>query len=371
MKIAFCTPFKPIDHPTLSGDVTIARDLYATLQALGHEVIALDHYPAKQIHKHPLRWLEAAKARKAMIEQANDADCWFTYGSYYKVPDIFGPLAAEQLDIPYFIFQASYAVNRSKKLGTLGGYRLNKRAMLAADHIFCNRINDLRGCAKLLPEDRYSHVKPGLPDAMFLRDESARIRHREAWKVGDTPVIITTAMMRHGVKTEGLKWVIRSCAELLAQGQDLQLIVAGDGPRRLEIEELAIAKLGEKVRFLGMVDRAELDGVFSAGELFAFPGLEESVGMVYLEAQQCGLPCVATDDEGAPHVISHEESGLITSVNEDEFTKGISKLLGNTDMRTRMGQAAIKYVAANHMGIDNYRTMTETMERITLQRKEI
>ncbi len=183
-------------------------------------------------------------------------------------------------------------------------------------------------------------------------------------------MVITTAMMRHGVKAEGLRWVIESCADLNVMGKKFKLIVAGDGPRRQEIEAMAKDRLGDKVSFLGMVDRADLAGVFSAGDLFAFPGLEESVGMVYLEAQQCGLPAVATDDEGAPHVIKDNYSGLVTSVSKTEFTNSMARLIADSELRMTLGKQAIEYVSRHHSAATNYHAMAEAMERMVRQRKE-
>lgn len=369
MKIALCTPFKPVDHPSISGDVTIARDLLQTLTGYGHEVVPVAFCSAKNIHWEPSRWPAAMAAARTMLDEARDADCWLTYGSYYKVPDIFGPSITRRLGLPYFIFQASYAENRSMRLATWPGYMLNKRAMRAADHIFCNRMNDVRGCGKLLPEDRYSYVKPGLPGGLFQRDETARARLRQAWQVGDTPVVMTAAMMRHGVKAEGLRWVIDTCTDLVSRGRDLKLVIAGDGPRRAEVEAKAMKQLGDKVIFLGMVGRTDLAGVLSAGDLFAFPGLEESVGMVYLEAQLCGLPAVATDDEGAPYVIGHDHSGLITSVSRPEFTEAVDRLVVDAHLRQALGAQAVEYVRHNHTAATNYTLMERVMKQTVLQRK--
>lgn len=136
MKIALCTPFKPLDHDSVSGDVTIGRDLANSLEELGHTVIPMPYFPARGVAGNRSRSLAAQQAVQAMIEASLNADCWLTYGTYYKVPDLFGPVVSSLTDKPYFLLQASYAANRSKDPATLPGYRLNKRAMLAADHIF-------------------------------------------------------------------------------------------------------------------------------------------------------------------------------------------------------------------------------------------
>jgi glycosyltransferase involved in cell wall biosynthesis len=369
LKIAFCTPFKPVDHPSVSGDVTIARDLLHTLAGFGHEVAPVPFLPTREIYWRPGRWPGAIRTLGRMVEAARGADCWLTCGSYYKVPDVLGPLAVDRLSIPYFLFQASHARNRGRRVSTWPGYMLNKRAMERADHVFCNRVNDLAGCARLLPDDRYSYVRPGLPDGLFGLDDAARQRLRGQWGAGDSVVVVSAAMMRPGVKATGVEWTIRACTGLVAKGYDVRLVLAGDGPMRAELEAMARAALGERVRFLGMVDRADLSGVFSAGDLFAFPGLRESVGMVYLEAQRCGLPVVATDDEGAPHVVAHEVSGLITPASEAAYAQGVEQLVADTGLRRSLAARAADHVIRAHDTTANYLEMTRTMERIVTSRR--
>ncbi|WP_419786554.1 glycosyltransferase family 4 protein [Pseudodesulfovibrio sp.] len=365
MNIALCTPFKPLDNPKVSGDVTIARDLAAGFEAMGHTVTVLPHFPARLIWRRPKLWPGALLALDRMVRAAKEADCWLTYGSYYKVPDVFGPTGARRLGIPYFIFQASYATKRAKRLATWPGYRINRRAMLRADHIFLNRAADEEGCAKLLPPQRFSMVRPGLPADSFSREPTARKRLRKEWKAGQSVVVATAAMMRPGVKEEGLRWVIESCAELAGRGQDLQLVIAGDGPCRTDIEALAEERLGKRVRFLGLVERNGLAEIFSASDIFAFPGLRESVGMVYLEAQACGLPVVATDDEGAPQVVAHGESGLICKANRAAFTNALQRLTADADLRAKLSRQAPDYIKRQHDLTANYRAMAETMQSIT------
>ena len=364
MKIALCTPFKPLDNASVSGDVTIARDLRDALSDLGNEVVPVPFFPAREIWKRPGRWPGAVRAVSRMAEAGRGCRVWLTYGTYYKAPDIFGPSCAARLGIPYTVFQASYAVNRGKRLATWPGYRLNRRAMLRADHIFCNRLNDLRGCARLLPPDRYSHVRPGLPQGLLVRDEAAGAALRREWNAQGARVVLSAAMMRAGVKAEGLRWVFAACADLMARGEDVVLAVAGDGPLRAELEAEARQKLGDRVRFLGLVERKRLGGFFAAGDLFAFPGLAESVGMVYLEAQQCGLPVVATDDEGAPQVVAHGRTGVITGANLQEFTRGVAELVRDPGWREALASAAPGYVAEEHDARRNYGHVVEVLRRL-------
>ncbi len=348
MRIAFCLPFKPLDNPRPSGDVTIAADLKETLEGFGHEVTVLPHFPAKWIYWKPWRWHRALGALDRMMEKAQGADCVLTYSSYYKVPDIYGPTIAERIEAPYFLFSASYAPKRGKAVKTMVGHWLNRRAMLAASHVFCNKLPYFETAGWLLPPERYSLIKPGFRPAQFVRNEQGREKLRRAWSAGNRLVICTAAMMRAGVKAEGLRWTMDACAELKRRGRNILLVVAGDGPLRSELENRAGKLLGNDALFLGAVARERMSVFYSAGDVFAFPGLEESIGMVYLEAQSCGLPVVATNDEGAPQVVCNGHSGLISGNTPGDFTEALDRLAADSGLRARLGRQAAGYVRAEH-----------------------
>ena len=63
------------------------------------------------------------------------------------------------------------------------------------------------------------------------------------------------------------------------------------------------SSLGDRVLFAGRIDRDRMFELYSGADLFVFPGINESLGMVYLEAQSCGLPVVAYDNGGIPEVV--------------------------------------------------------------------
>lgn len=116
MKIAFCTPFKPLTHPRISGDVTIAEDLATFFKTQGHDVWIVPQVSTRYIWKTPRHWGQAyatAQLVKEILQSSEKPDVWFTYHSYYKAPDILGSLAAKE-DIPYTIFAPSHAPKRKK-----------------------------------------------------------------------------------------------------------------------------------------------------------------------------------------------------------------------------------------------------------------
>ena len=75
---------------------------------------------------------------------------------------------------------------------------------------------------------------------------------------------------------------------------DALLLLAGDGPLRLEIEQqVESLGLAERVRFLGQ--RSDADALYSAADVFCLPSLYEGLPVVAVEAQATGLPILVSD----------------------------------------------------------------------------
>lgn len=94
-----------------------------------------------------------------------------------------------------------------------------------------------------------------------------------------------------------------------------KLILIGDGPERLFIQQLAKElKLNDDVYFLGEQDHIE--PIFLCADLFLLPSEQESFGLTALEAMACGVPVIGTKTGGLPEVITHGETGYLYPVGE-------------------------------------------------------
>ena len=67
---------------------------------------------------------------------------------------------------------------------------------------------------RIIAPEKLTYIAPGIFPAAFSFDPDARGALRRRWQVSDTPVILTAAMFRPGVKADGLAWVIERCADL-------------------------------------------------------------------------------------------------------------------------------------------------------------
>lgn len=368
MRLAFHAPFKPLGHPRPSGDLTIQTHLVEFLRGQGHALEIVSRFRSRWAFWQPWTWprLYFERRQALAIARRFKPDMVLAYHVYWKAPDLIGPWLAGRLGVPYVIFQAAFSTKRRRSLASLPGYLLNRRGLTAARAVFVNRLADRENLIRLLPEDRVAYVPPGIHPDMFVRDAAARARLREQWGAGETPVILSAAMFRDDVKTQGLAIVLRALASL--GGRDFRLVLAGDGVMRGRLEKLAGELLPGRVRFLGKVARERLYEVYSAADIFAFPGINESLGMVYLEAQSCGLPVVAFDNGGIPEVVDRDRTGLLTQLfDEAGFAAAVAGLLDDPARREAMGRTGAAWVRENRDLARNYRQFEAALRDIAAE----
>ncbi len=364
MNISFYAPFKPLDHHLPSGDLVIAAGLYRYLAAKGHHLRVASHLRTRWIYWKPWRaMILPFERRKALAETLQPAaHLWLTYHSYYKGPDMLGPYVSGRLAIPYVIFQGAYATKWRRDWRTRAGFYLNRKALLAADHVFANKRVDHRNLKRLLPEKKVSYTAPGIYPGEFEFDGHSRQELRRSWQVSADPVLVSAAMFRRGVKTESLTWVIRVCGALHQMGRAFRLVIIGDGTQKRKLEKLAAEQLPGRVIFTGKISRDQMYRYYSAGDVFVFPGIGESLGMVYLEAQSCGLPVVAFDGAGVPEVVRKDETGfLLPAYDTRAYVETVDRLLSSKDVRAQMGRAAAAFVRQKHDLQQNYSAVEDRL----------
>lgn len=361
---------KPIDHPNPSGDQTTAIGLVSFLQTSGHRVETVCRVRARYVYWKPWLFpkLLADFRRIECLASFQKPDLFLTHHPYYKAPDILGPLVSQRLRIPYVVFQGMYSTKHRRNPRTWPGYVLNRKALQATAHVFCNRWVDHENLKRLIPESRLSHVRPGIDPSRFEFSQIHRVEWRNRLKIPlDMPIVVSAAMFRPGVKAEGISWMIETSKRLLAKGLRHILLIAGDGPEGDRLKTLASSN--PSVVFLGKISRNRMSSVYCAGDVFAFPGIRESLGMVYLEAQSCGLPVVAFDNGGIAEVVRRNETGFLTKpFQADAFDGAIIQLLTDIDLRRRIGACGARSVRRDHDAYRNFKEVERVLQSLTRSR---
>lgn len=136
-------------------------------------------------------------------------------------------------------------------------------------------------------------------------------RHRLA----DRFVFISVCRL---LEKKGIDQALRAFALLLAQHPDSCFLIVGAGPYGDALRALA-RELGISgaVVFTGQVADSELVEHYRLGDAFIMPNRElpngdtEGFGLVFLEANACGLPVIAGRDGGSVDAVAHGENGLV------------------------------------------------------------
>ncbi|MCE5244197.1 MAG: glycosyltransferase family 4 protein [Syntrophobacteraceae bacterium] len=368
MKVALYCPNKPLSHPNPSGDLTIAGDLRASLVARGHVCEEIAAFRSRWFWKSPhgRAGAFAALLRAFRNTRAFRPHLWLTYHSYYKAPDVLGPVICRLFSIPYAIFEASYGTRYRRDPATRPGYYLNRFALSSCRQVFVNTTNDVEALLRVLPPDRIACIRPGIDPGEFQKDEDAgkAVRMRLGISPGEL-LIVTAARFRAGVKFESLEYLFHALAILHRRQLPFRLLVVGDGPMDASVRALAEALLPGRAVFAGRVPRRLMAHYYSAGDLFVFPGIGESLGMVFLEAQSCGLPVVALDACGVPQVVLSGETGLLVPRDGgDAMASAVERLLADGALRSRFGAGAAGFVRSERNATVNYSHFIRILEEI-------
>ena len=119
-----------------------------------------------------------------------------------------------------------------------------------------------------------------------------------------------------------------------------KLILIGDGPERMPMEELCRElSLCDNIRFLGKQDAIE--EILAVADLFMLPSAHESFGLAALEAMACEVPVVSSNTGGLPEVNQHGFSGFMADVGDiDAMTKYSLEILKNDETLNRFRRQA-------------------------------
>jgi len=127
---------------------------------------------------------------------------------------------------------------------------------------------------------------------------------------------------------------------------DLVLIFWGDGPLKLQIIQKA-KELGieDKIRIINPIFGPQKNKIHNLADIFVHPSLDEGFALAPLEAMACAKPVVITSGYSANEAVENDINGkLCKSNNLESWTKNLSELINNIQLRKSMGKASLTRV---------------------------
>jgi len=110
---------------------------------------------------------------------------------------------------------------------------------------------------------------------------------------------------------------VDSLVEALAQMPNIRLLIVGDGPDRMALEQQVNQQaLDNRVHFLGQISKPQVRSVLDASDIFVLNSTYEGLPHVVLEAMAAKVPVVATNVGGTGEVVKNNQTGLLIPVRD-------------------------------------------------------
>ncbi len=142
-------------------------------------------------------------------------------------------------------------------------------------------------------------------------------------------------------KEKNLHLLLTSFKKIRANFPDVHLFLAGDGILKEELKKTAAALgIDNSATFLNFLDRQTLSQYYKEADIFVFPSVTETQGLVLIEVMLNNTAVVTMNKGGVLSIIEHDKNGILSNDNVDEFADWVIKLLKEPAYRERLSKQA-------------------------------
>lgn len=257
------------------------------------------------------------------------------------------------LDLPQSVQQTFSAhLEGGFEWGKVFGALLKSREVLSqADAIVTCNPREAELQKEKFPNKRVIVQPHGVPMAKYQKDYRAQAM--EAYPTLANQKIVLIVGRVDPVKNQG--WVLVQMPRILQKHPDAVLVIAGACTDELYGKALRkeVRRLGieQKVLFTGGLPPgdARLIGLMQSASVVVVPSLSETFGLIILEAWGAGAPVISSRTSGALSLMKEEENGHLFSIeNEEEFHRGVTRVLSDPTHAKRMAENGHRLTAQEY-----------------------
>lgn len=157
-------------------------------------------------------------------------------------------------------------------------------------------------------------------------------------------------------KVKGFADLITIMDILVDKDSEIKLNIFGDGSEKESLQELIKEKHLEKnIKLWGFKKYTFIKDYLKSSSLYLMTSLEESFGLVVIEAMSYGIPCIAFDSaKGVLDVINKDNGYLIKNRNIEEYSNTILKYLNLSNKEKKLLANNARNIASKY-SFDNVR----------------
>lgn len=163
----------------------------------------------------------------------------------------------------------------------------------------------------------------------YIPEESSKLQSKNIISVGRLS------------KEKGFDELIDVFNIILKERKDWTLNIIGDGEERQLIEsKINDYNISNNVVLHGYKNKEYIGNMLLNSSIYAMASYEESFGIVLIEAQSFGVPCIAFDSaKGACEIIEDNVSGyLVKDRDKNDMVNKLINLMNNEELRINMGK---------------------------------
>ncbi len=208
---------------------------------------------------------------------------------------VFPLRAAKKAEVPIRIAHSHSTTNKKEWKKNLMKQALRPFSKkYATDYFACSELAGrwLFG-DKTFEQGKVTIINNAIDLDKFKYDEKVRKEKRKELNINDDTLVV--GHIGRFVAQKNHTFLIDIFSELHKKEKNSILLLIGQGPLIGEIKQkVETLGISDSVKFLGQRD--DVNELYNAMDLFLFPSLYEGLGMVLIEAQANGLPCIASTE---------------------------------------------------------------------------
>lgn len=258
----------------------LSKDIKTTLENLGCKIFVIPYskYPSKR--------------KRLIIEKLLRENNYDIVHAHIMVAFHCDVLrAARKVGIQVRIAHSHNVLTNKAKLFTRITHRIYRPVLLhnATDYFACGSS---AGISLFGPKQKFTVINNGIDLGKFTFNEVYRKQIRDTLNAADDDILVGS-VGRLDIQ-KNYSFLLQVFQKIVKENPRYRLLLVGDGTEadRLKAQSDKLA-ISDKVIFYGISD--DVPAMMSAMDIFVLPSLFEGLGLVLVEAQAIGLPCVASD----------------------------------------------------------------------------
>lgn len=181
-------------------------------------------------------------------------------------------------------------------------------------------------CRSFVLQKKFNNIFPELAEKTFIAPSGVSIGKREKEKGNrdfNSPLkVLTCANL---IKRKNIDKLILAMQDL--EGFELKIIGDGTELKRLKrLSRLGLPTQQPSIKFLGRLVHEKVLKEMRDADIFVLPSVNETFGMVYLEAMASGCITVCTKDDGIDGIIKDSENGFLCDATVESIKETLLRI---------------------------------------------